>query len=158
MELGQNENPNEITGFTPMEPGRYHVEIKDVDSRREITERNGKARCADVLTLRVLAGEVMGMEGKELRVFIDLVQDKTTGQFTEGEGHKRWAYAAGLLNKGQRIEFRPDMLRGCDVIVNVVKDDKGKYANVGSFGFDVWRVGDPDLAGVPTATGGDINL
>lgn len=153
MKMEANENPNDITGFTPIDPGRYCVEIADVDDTRtvEVRESDGKLRCCDVLKLRILSGEISGHENKELKVFMDLKLEKDGSTFTEGDIHRKWAYAAGLLNPGQTIDFKPYMLRGCTVIVNITKDKSGKYANVGNWGYDVWRIGDPAVAGVPTA-------
>lgn len=143
MEL--NVNPSEIKGTNVPEPGIYYVQIVDVDDRRIPTD---KGFVADKLKLEILSGTVIGQENKFVYQSIFLRPNKS-GVLEETDLHLRWAWAAGLVTPGQSIDFQPRMLSGKCVVIQVDKDKSGRYTNITSGGYDVWRPDHSDVKLVP---------
>lgn len=122
--------------------GKYHVQVIEV---RPGETKNG--RVYDSITVEVLAGTAPSEVGK--RASVTLFRNDGFGDDRWTDGYKRWAWAVGLLQKGQSIDFDPQMLTGGNCVVTVVLDAERKYANIGNRGDDVWHVSHPEVAGVP---------
>ena len=142
LSIPKGKRGDEINGYDPVKPGKYHCIITNVETKQTQAGKN-----YDLLTLEVLNGDTPGQEGKMLRQ--SLWCDEKTNQ--EGEAHIRWAWAAGILHENQTIDFRPDMLGGCQVIIQVVQTERnGKtYTEIGNRGYDVWPLDHPETQGVP---------
>ena len=142
--LNYDADPNRMNGFSPIAEGRYHCLIIDVVSGMC---RNGSPY--DRIKLQILAGEQPDQEGKTLNN--TLFYKEKNGGFTESDAHVRWAWAAGLLKPGQSIDFTPSMLRGRQVIVEVVRQKDSEFSEVAQRGYSVWPLDSPDVANVPKA-------
>ena len=143
MYLPPDSNPEAITGINPITEGRYHCMIVDV---QQGTTKNGKPY--DRLKLQILNGEQPDQEGKSLNQTL-FYNEAENGMFVESDAHKKWAWAAGLLKPGVALDFRPAMLCGTQVIVNIVRQKDGKFSEVDERGYAVWPVGHRDVANVP---------
>ncbi len=142
--LNHDADPNKMNGFSPIEEGRYHCMILDVVSGMC---RNGKPY--DRLKLMILAGEQPGQEEKTLNT--SLFYKEKNGGYTESDAHVRWAWAAGLLKPGENIDFTPSMLRGKQVIVEVVQQKDSQFSEVAQRGYAVSTLDSPEVASVPKA-------
>ncbi|MDO4584696.1 MAG: hypothetical protein Q4D62_11400 [Planctomycetia bacterium] len=148
LQMGTNVNPNELQPSTGPEPGTYQV-IATYAER--VTADDGRYVKDDV-ELEVLAGSVIQQEGKKFRQSLFLRQNKQTGEWEETDQHLRWAYAAGLIQPGQTIQFDVRMFCGKTFVVSVEKDKNGRFMRVSGGGYDVWREDDPAVASVPKAS------
>ena len=144
MSIPSGTHPTSMTGYSPIPEGRYHCMIVDV---LHTTSRNGKPY--DRLKLQILAGEQPNQEGKTFTNSLFYKEDH--GGYVEGEIHIRWAWATGVLKEGQSIDFYPDMLRGKQIIVEVVRQKDSQFSEVADRGFSVWTLDSPEVASVPKA-------
>lgn len=139
------EKTTDASGNTPPLPGQYHVVIKAANGAR--CKKNGDQFNADIIEYEVLAGTVPGQEGRAVTQFLWLDDGNET------DLHTRFALASGLVKPGQARDVDLDQeAPGLQLIINVVefnKKDGGKGKGIGNYGFDLWGVNDPEVAGVP---------
>ena len=131
--------PKDVT-----QAGTYHCQILGT---RTITTKTSKL--CDVIDLEVLAGTEPGQEGNRITCF--LTRRDGVGDAQWSDGHIRWAWATGVLKEGQSIDFYPDMLRGKQIIVEVVRQKDSQFSEVADRGFSVWTLDSPEVASVPKA-------
>lgn len=133
-------NENDVVGFRPPAPGRYHVVVKSVDESFEKIE-------AVIVEFEVLSGTVPGQKTLVHREAMFLQNHEPTSQIL------RFALVTGLLQAGTEADVDFQHAVGRQLVIGVdkrksKKDDK-EYTNISGYGLDMWSLNNPEVADVP---------
>lgn len=135
---------NDVTGFRPPAPGRYHVVIKHVDESFQKAD-------AVIVEFEILAGTVPGQEGMTHTERLWMKDGNSTDQ------HLRFALVAGIIQPGTEAEVSFQHAVGRQMVIGLdkrksKKDDK-EYTNIADYGMAIWGLNNPEVSDVPRMPG-----
>jgi hypothetical protein len=151
LDASNLQNENDVKGQQRPDPGMYHFVVNHMDASFDKHD-------AVIADLEVLAGKpdetalaMPDQRGRGLRHMMFLDED---GNYVDK--HLRFALATGILKPGEKKDVDWSDANGRQLVGGVEKrtgknrkGEEQEYANVSSYGLDLWSVGNPEVAHVP---------